>query len=121
MPRVCYRRKGFCRRVLIVYTNGTAPGEPVRFDKNRTKRWLAGQDKRLRVDRLQHAPGRVNRGKILAEELANEEKSHAEERFAEDLQELMGMDVFLLDPVRGVAFIPFQKDTELAWFVYDHF
>jgi hypothetical protein len=83
--------------------------------------WLDAQDKRLHVDRLHHAPGRPDRRKILAEELAGEEKTHAEERFAEDLQELMGLDVYLLDPVQGLAFIPFQKDTELAWFVYDHF
>lgn len=83
--------------------------------------WLEAQDKRLEVNRMQKEPGRVDRGRILAEQLATEEKSKAEERFAEDLQELLGLDVFLLDPVQGVAFIPFQKDTELAWFVYDHF
>ncbi|MBI3408430.1 MAG: DUF2203 family protein [Planctomycetes bacterium] len=83
--------------------------------------WLEAQDKRLEVNRMQKEPGRVDRGRILAEQFASEEKSKAEERFAEDLQELLGLDVFLLDPVQGVAFIPFQKDTELAWFVYDHF
>jgi len=83
--------------------------------------WLEAQDKRLHVNRLHDALGRLDRGKILAEELAQEEKSQAEDRFAEDLQELMGLDVYLLDPVRGLAFIPFQKDSDLAWFVYDHF
>ena len=83
--------------------------------------WLEAQDKRMEVNRLHREPGRADRNRLLAEELATEEKSKAEERFAEDLQELLGMDVFLLDPVQGVAFIPFQKDTELAWFVYDHF
>ncbi len=33
----------------------------------------------------------------------------------------MGIDVYLLDPVRGVAFVPFQKEEELAWFVFDLF
>lgn len=83
--------------------------------------WLDAQGKRLDFGRLHEAAGRADRAKILAEELASEEKSQAEERFAEDLQELMGLDVYLLDPVRGLAFIPFQKDSELAWFVFDHF
>lgn len=83
--------------------------------------WLEAQDKRLHVNRLHQAAGRPDRSKILQEALAEEERTEAEDRFAEDLRELMGMDVYLLDPVRGLAFIPFQKDTELAWFVYDHF
>ena len=31
------------------------------------------------------------------------------------------MDVFLLDPVQGVALIPFNKENSLAWFVFDLF
>jgi hypothetical protein len=33
----------------------------------------------------------------------------------------MEQDVFLLDPVRGLALIPFQQGEELAWFVFDAF
>ena len=33
----------------------------------------------------------------------------------------MGIDVYLLDPALGVAFIPFKKEEELAWFVFDLF
>ena len=83
--------------------------------------WLEAQNKRLEVNRLSHRPGRLDRDAILAGELAAEEKTQAEDCFADALNELMGIDVYLLDPVRGVAFIPFQKDEELAWFVFDLF
>lgn len=83
--------------------------------------WLEAQHKRLEVDRLVHRPGRPNRDAILASEKATREKEDAENRFSDALNELMGIDVYLLDPVGGVAFIPFKKEEELAWFVFDLF
>ena len=83
--------------------------------------WLELQTKRLEVDRLSHRSGRPDRTAILASATAAEEKTQAEDRFADALNELMGIDVYLLDPVRGVAFVPFQKEEELAWFVFDLF
>src|SRR5262245_61625533 len=71
--------------------------------------WLDAQGKRAEVDRLSHLPGRPDRAALIAKEVATEEQSKAEERFNDALAELMGIDVYLLDPVRGVAFIPFQK------------
>jgi hypothetical protein len=71
--------------------------------------------------RFGEMPGRPNRSALLASQAAAEEKTQAEDRFADALNELMGIDVYLLDPVSGVAFIPFQKDEELAWFVFDLF
>src|SRR5262245_1733703 len=83
--------------------------------------WLAAQGKRAEFDRLSHLPGRPDRAALIAKEEAADEKNKAEERFNDALAELMGIDVYLLDPVRGVAFIPFQKGEELAWFVFDLF
>jgi hypothetical protein len=83
--------------------------------------WLEAQNKRLEVERMSLRPGRRDRSAILAEEKAAEERTHAEDRFTDALNELMGIDVYLLDPVRGVAFIPFQKQDNLAWFVFDLF
>ena len=83
--------------------------------------WLELQTKRLEFDRLSHRPGRPDRTAILASARADEEKTQAEDRFTDALNELMGIDVYLLDPVRGVAFVPFQKEEELAWFVFDLF
>jgi len=83
--------------------------------------WLEVQRKRLEVNRLARRPGRPDRSAILAGELAVKEKTLAEDQFTDALGELMGIDVYLLDPVRGVAFIPFQKEDNLAWFVFDLF
>jgi hypothetical protein len=83
--------------------------------------WLDAQNKRREVERLAKLPGRRNRSAILAEQRAAEEKGRAEDLFTDALNELMGIDVYLLDPVRGVAFIPFQKQDNLAWFVFDLF
>jgi hypothetical protein len=83
--------------------------------------WLEVQTKRLEVDRLSHRPGKQDRTAILANLRAHEEKTQAEDRFSDALNELMGIDVYLLDPVRGVAFVPFQKEEQLAWFVFDLF
>jgi hypothetical protein len=81
--------------------------------------WLEVQRKRLESKRLSQQTGRPDRTALLAGERIAEEQSFAEDRFADALHELMGIDVYLLDPLRGVAFIPFQKEQELAWFVFD--
>ena len=83
--------------------------------------WLEAQGKRREVDRLSRRPGRPDRTTMIAGARASEEKNQAEDRFTDALNELLGIDVYLLDPVRGVAFIPFQKEEELAWFVFDLF
>lgn len=84
-------------------------------------RWLEAQSKRVIANRLARRGGRPSRDDMLASQVAEEAQSEAEERFTEALNELMGIDVYLLDPVRGVAFIPFQKNDALAWFVFDLF
>src|SRR5690242_11021021 len=66
--------------------------------------WLEAQRIRLEVSRLAKRPGRPDRATIIAGERAAKEKTEAEDRFEDALQELMGIDVYLLDPVRGVAF-----------------
>src|SRR5437016_4252567 len=83
--------------------------------------WLEAQRRRLEVARLAREPGRPDRRALMASDRAMEEKNDAEARFNDALNELMGIDVYLLDPVRGVAFIPFQRKDELAWFVFDLF
>ena len=83
--------------------------------------WLEAQNKRLEVDRLARRPGRPNRTAILQNERAIAERSDAEDRFNDALSELMSIDVYLLDPVGGVVFVPFKKGEELAWFVFDLF
>lgn len=81
--------------------------------------WLTLQSHRLTIDRLnQRKPDR----KTLIHLDDTQKASHrASEEFRSSLRELRKLDVFLLDPVQGLAFIPFQRDDELAWMVYDRF
>ena len=82
--------------------------------------WLELQNKQLAVRRLQDAP-RPKRREIIALEEISDDARQAEDKFEDALAELMEQDVFLLDPVRGLALIPFQEGEELAWFVFDAF
>jgi len=82
--------------------------------------WLETQSKRREGELLERRPGRADRTRILAGQALAENRDAAEGRFNDALEELMKIDVYLLDPVQGVALIPFRKDDDLAWFVYDH-
>ncbi|HLJ95880.1 MAG TPA: DUF2203 family protein [Gemmataceae bacterium] len=82
---------------------------------------LEAQQHNLAAYRLGKRPGRPDRTAILAHTRATEEAKEAEERFHEALDELHTLDIYCLDPVAGLALIPFAKDDRLAWFVFDLF
>jgi hypothetical protein len=71
--------------------------------------------------KLADLPGRPDRTRILANAAAAKETQEAEDRFQEALEELQGLDIYLLDPVAGLALIPFVNEQQLAWFVFDLF
>lgn len=73
------------------------------------------------VRKQAQAPGRPNRGALIHYEETQREARLADERLNEALQELLAMDVYSVDPVQGLALIPFVHDERLAWFVYDLF
>lgn len=83
--------------------------------------WLDARGKKRLLERLENKSGPLDREVLVAKNDAQKEHGRAEDAFAEALQELMDMDVFLLDPVRGVALIPFNKENSLAWFIFDLF
>ncbi len=82
--------------------------------------WLALQNRQLAVRRL-HDLRLPTRSDRIALEDAQQDAHRAEEEFDDALEELMRLDIFLLDPVRGLALIPFQQEEELAWYVFDLF
>jgi len=82
---------------------------------------LESQRARLQLGRLDARPGRPDRQALLLQAEALREAELAEERFEDSLNELMALNVYCLDPVRGLALIPFQEGDELAWFVFDLF
>jgi hypothetical protein len=58
---------------------------------------------------------------ILDRRQAYHAQDEAEQHLKEDLAELTKIDVYLADPTQGVAMIPFAKEDNLAWFVFDQF
>jgi hypothetical protein len=76
-----------------------------------------------RLESARHAarPGQPDRSALLARYFAEENAHRAARRFAEDAAELRELDVFPLDPVRGLAGIPFLCDDQLAWYIFDLF
>jgi hypothetical protein len=52
---------------------------------------------------------------------AVEELEQAVIRLEETFVELKAIDVYCIDPVNGLALIPFGKGDELAWYVFDLF
>src|ERR1043166_7510502 len=83
--------------------------------------WVEAQSKRRDREKLDHLPGRPDRRRILAAQELQTGQEAAEDRFNDAVQELTSIDVYLVDPVQGVAFLPFRKEDDLAWYVYDHF
>jgi hypothetical protein len=83
--------------------------------------WLDVQTQRRGSELLAARPGRPDRARLLAGQDLHAGQERAEAQFGDDVDELTSMDVFLLDPVRGMALIPFRKEDDLAWFVYDQF
>src|SRR5438552_1848924 len=58
--------------------------------------WLEAQNKRLEVDRIARRHGRPDRAAILESERAAQDRTEAEDRFNDALNELMSIDVYLL-------------------------
>ena len=83
--------------------------------------WLQFRSAERDLQRQAKQPGRPDRNALIANEHLQANKGVAENAFNEALHELMGMDVYLLDPVRGLAVVPFAKEEQLAWYVYDLF
>jgi hypothetical protein len=82
---------------------------------------LEAQQQRLLAHRLAKQPRRPGRAAILAHSAAGQAAKEAEEHFHEALDELHTLDVYCLDPVAGLALIPFAKEDRLAWFIFDLF
>jgi hypothetical protein len=83
--------------------------------------WLEvlNAERRLQLSTKRKAPAR--RQQWLDERALQDERQRAQTKFEDALEELNRLDVVLLDPVQGLALIPFRKEDELAWYVFDHF
>ncbi len=81
--------------------------------------WLDTQRLNVTVQRLHDK--KADRATLI--EIADSEKEQFQVsgKFKDAMRELRKIDVFLLDPVQGLALIPFQIGEELAWYVFDMF
>lgn len=82
---------------------------------------LEFQSQNLEAQRLSDRPGRPDRATLIAREDAAQAAVKAQERFDDALNELGRLDVYCIDPVNGIAFIPFVQGEQLAWYVFDLF
>jgi hypothetical protein len=83
--------------------------------------WLALQVAKQQIERLDSSPGRPDRQSLVQRTLAAKKLDQAHIELEETFHELKAIDVYCLDPVQGLAMIPFGKGDELAWFVFDLF
>jgi hypothetical protein len=74
-----------------------------------------------RVEDLGKRPGRPDRDSIIAKEAAQREFDDAKARFDDAENELNRLDIYILDPVQGLALIPFIQEERLAWYIFDLF
>jgi hypothetical protein len=83
--------------------------------------WLHVQSVRRQIQRLDSRPGRPDRQALTGASAAVGELDQAVIRLEETFVELKAIDVYCIDPVNGLAMIPFGKGDELAWYVFDLF
>jgi hypothetical protein len=83
--------------------------------------WLQLRQARLRLERLEARPGRPSRQTLLLRDELASEAERAGRSCDDDLNDLMALDVYSLDPSAGLALIPFAYQGQLAWFVFDLF
>ena len=83
--------------------------------------WLELRNTQHQLSRLDEQKGPIKRQQLLEQEMRQDDWQRAQTKFDDALKELNGVDVFLLDPIKGLALIPFRKEDNLAWYVFDHF
>ncbi|MFN4259860.1 MAG: DUF2203 family protein [Gemmataceae bacterium] len=82
--------------------------------------YLEARFHKRRANQLADKP-RCQRDELIALEEATRAAQRAQQQFDDTLDELHCLDVYLLDPLRGLAFIPFVHTDQLAWFLFDLF
>ena len=85
------------------------------------EQWLHVRSVRRQIRRLDARPGRPDRQTLIRRAVAVQELVHADTQLEETFDELKAIDVYCVDPVNGLALIPFGKGDELAWYVFDLF
>jgi hypothetical protein len=77
--------------------------------------------RRRAARRLADRPGRPDRKALIDLQEAERLARQAEDRFHDAAEELQELDIFSLDPIQGLALVPFLHNDQLAWYIFDHF
>jgi len=83
--------------------------------------WLEAQSHDRTVRHLAAMPGRPDRNRIIYQADEGRLGDEALDRLQAAEEELVAIDVYCTNPVRGEGVIPFVHDKQLAWFIYDLF
>jgi len=83
--------------------------------------WLEVLKTKRLLERATQRKPAAKRHQLLEQETQEDDLHRAQTRFNDALEELNRIDVFLLEPVRGLALVPFRKVDDLAWYVFDLF
>jgi hypothetical protein len=83
--------------------------------------WLHVQSARRQIRRLDARPGRPDRQTLIRRAATVQQLGQADIELEETFDELRAVDVYCLDPAKGLALIPFGNGDELAWYVFDLF
>src|SRR5262249_28755485 len=89
--------------------------------KSLREHWLDAVNAQRRLDRAAAMRAPRKRQQIIENELQTAECERAQAKFKDAVEELASVDAFLVDPIRGLALIPFRKEDDLAWYIFDRF
>jgi hypothetical protein len=82
---------------------------------------LEVQQARRQIQQRNARTGRPDRQTLIRRAEAVQDLEHAFGELEAALEELKVLDVYSLDPAKGLALIPFGQGDDLAWFVFDLF
>ena len=71
--------------------------------------WLDSLIHHQRLERLDAKPGRPDRATLTGQQDERQAADRAQQQFANTLEELEDLDVFCVDPLGGLAVIPFRQ------------
>lgn len=83
--------------------------------------WLNLRQAQESVQRAKARPGRPNRDLIIQMEESQRDVERAEAELQDIVADMMALSAYCVDPVAGLAVIPFLRGQELAWYVFDLF
>ena len=85
------------------------------------ERWLDLRQAQETVQRAKARPGRPNRDLIIQIEESQRDVERDEAELQDIVTDMMALSAYCVDPVAGLAVIPFLRGQELAWYVFDLF